>query len=280
MTAPNNSGNLNPVDVSGLLNVPENPNAPTQELPNAQEQPKPESEAGKEQGKEGKDGNEESEEEELVAIDPAFQELRDKMTAAGVDFKDMDAKFAAGEDIGEENIALIAKHSGYKPEEIKSYIKLKQDNVNFLKDSNVRAEEAKQAFLADIDETAGGSYAELQDWVMKNVPQTKVDVWNAALKSPKPETLKAVVQEMQEYRVSKVGAGSGKREKANLDLLTRASNSKSDSSPAQSPVNTLEGNPLANYPLQTLAQIKQIGPAHAQYEDAMKVLRIRAPYMV
>jgi hypothetical protein len=262
------SENLNPVDllaIDGLPVVEEvKPVEPVEPAVDGEDKP----EAEKPEG----------ESDEMV-IDPEFAELREQMVNKGVDFTEMDELFLSGQPLKDEHIKLISEHSGYKENEVRSHIKLKQENLAFKKEQQVRADEAGKAYLAEIDSLAGGSYAQLQDYIMKNTPEGKLNIWSSALQGAKgkPDVVKSIVSEMVEYRESKLGK---KPENANLDLLTKSNNSNRAASPAQSQVNSLEGNPVANESLQVLSSIKLAGSTHPLYENAMKVLAVRAPYLI
>lgn len=235
-----------------------------------------------------------------------FLEARAKLIEANPDLVvQLDAKFANGEEFTEEEIAVTAEAHGSRPADVKSWLKVQQENHKLRQ--RVQEEDQKNAslFLSELDELAGeGGHKGVMDYVAAQrdagvISPTKVDMWNAALATNNPEVQKEVIKEMAALRLSKnppsqtppiaSGNQAAPNKPADLSLLAKAAvaagvaesaaNKNEASSPAQveSNGNPLENNPLQNASRQALCQIKVSGPGHAQYLNALEVLKVKHP---
>lgn len=214
-----------------------------------------------------------------------FAEERAAMIAAGVDIEALDAKLSSGEAFNDEEVALIAEYTKVTPKQVKAWNELKLKTLELTKKANAYTEIEVQKFVSEIDELAGGSHQELVAFIGQaadtgRIERGQIDLWNLALKDPDGNTglYKTAIKQMAEAR--KQLSPAPKAGPPKLDLLAQAS-SNTPKAPTRSPSagDLLAGNPLANVSVQRLCEIR-MNPRHPDYENATKVLSVKAPDLV
>lgn len=227
-----------------------------------------------------------SEEElaELLNVDPdslaaEFIEERKAMILDGVDVKALDEKLGRGEEYSDEELETIHKYCKVPVNQLKAHFKLVAKNVELGQKADLQSQSEQAAFIAEINEVAGGPYEELLAFIAEardteKVPTSKVTLWNLALTSDDPDLYKAAIQEMAETRTSLQPKA---KTPANLGLLAQANN-PSPKAPSNSPNNgaSLAGNPYANATINQLCEVKA-NPHHPDYSKVLAVMKVRCP---
>lgn len=264
-----------------------------QELENQEQQlqvqqPTPEGETPPEGEKPEEEKKEEIEAEKIPedSIFAPYQGIRDKMIENGADIKAMDAKVKAGEDLSDEDLQIVVDASGgrYTKEEVAAFMAQGKELAEHRKEMAKRQEDAKTAYVAELQEIAGGSIDELKQFIAANAPQEQINIWNAALEAETQEVQRAVLSQMQAFRQG-LKPNAEPKKPSDLGLLTQAANTKPGQQvQADANKNPLESNPLAYLAgtpsgVGTLCAIK-LDAKHPQREAAIEVLKVIRPDLV
>lgn len=202
------------------------------------EPPKDDSEKPDEDNQDEKENKDEdtesnSDDESLFA---EFIERRKELIESGVDMEALDAKFHNRE-LGDEDYALLGEKLGYKPLDVKAFIKTKYDVLDLKEKAEAYDAIEKEKAVAVLNEAAGEDYLQLFQYVADKSSPAQYKAWDNLLGNEDPEVQLLAIKQMASFKEAHLKSAQqqlGEQPKeqykgADLGLLTQSNNSSASS---------------------------------------------------